>query len=147
MEIRRIDLCELDTLMSWRMEVLHEVFADFENVDWHALEKANREYYKREIPTEGHIACLAEQEIGCGGLCLYNEMPSPDNPAGKCAYLMNVYVRPEYRGQGYGSQIASWLVNQARQRGITKIYLESSECARKMYHELGFKEMKDYYKW
>jgi hypothetical protein len=95
MNMKRIYLDELDTLMSWRMEVLHEVFADYENVDWHALEKANREYYKREIPIEGHIACLTEHEIGCGGLCLYNEMPSPDNPTGKCAYLMNVYVRPE----------------------------------------------------
>jgi GNAT superfamily N-acetyltransferase len=73
-------------------------------------------------------------------------MPSPDNPTGKCAYLMNVYVRPKYRGQGYGRQIASWLVDQARQRGITKIYLESSECARMMYRKMGFKEMKDYYK-
>lgn len=128
------------------MEVLHEVFADSENTDWQTLEEANREYYKQYIPTENHLACVAEPKIGCGGLCIYNEMPSPDNPTGKCAYLMNVYVRPKYRGQGYGRQIASWLVDQARQRGITKIYLESSECARMMYRKMGFKEMKDYYK-
>jgi GNAT superfamily N-acetyltransferase len=147
MKMRRICSNEIDTLMAWCMEVLHEVFADYDHPDWQALQKANREYYQREIPAEGHIAGLAEPGIGCGGLCLYNEMPSPDNPTGKCAYLMNVYVRPEYRGQGYGRQIVTWLVDQARQRGITKIYLEASECARKMYRELGFKEMKDYYKW
>ena len=33
MNIRRVNVDELDTLMSWRMEVLHEVFADSENVD------------------------------------------------------------------------------------------------------------------
>lgn len=146
MEIREIGLDELDTLMQWRMEVLHEVFADSENVDWDTLEKANREYYEREIPRDGHIACLAEAQVGCGGLCLYHEMPSPDNPSGQCAYLMNVYVRPEHRGKGYGKDIVKWLIAQARQRGITKIYLESSECAKAMYKELGFREMKDYYK-
>ena len=146
MGIKRIGLDNLDTLIQWRMEVLHEVFANSKNVDWQALEKENREYYEREIPREGHIACMAEPQIGCGALCLYPEMPSPDNPSGQCAYLMNVYVRPEYRGKSYGRNIVEWLIAQARQRGITKIYLESSEYGKAMYQKLGFKEMKDYYK-
>ena len=73
-------------------------------------------------------------------------MPSPENPSGRCAYLMNIYVRPQYRSRGYGMEIVSWLVNQARALGITKIYLESSECGKRMYQKLGFKEMIDYYK-
>ena len=146
MNIRRVNVDELDTLMSWRMEVLHDVFADSENVDWKALEAANREYYVQEITRGGHIACLYDDEIGCGGLCLYNEMPSPENPSGRCAYLMNIYVRPQYRCNGYGMEIVSWLVNQAKAQGITKIYLESSEDGKGVYQKLGFKEMMDYYK-
>ena len=146
MNIRSVNIDEIDMLMSWRMEVLHEVFADSEDVDWKALEAANREYYMQEVTCGGHIACLYDDEIGCGGLCLYNEMPSPENPSGRCAYLMNIYVRPQYRSRGYGMEIVSWLVNQARALGITKIYLESSECGKRMYQKLGFKGMTDYYK-
>ena len=145
MDIRKIE-SELDTLMLWRMEVLREVFTDSENVDWQALEVANRSYYRREIPNGGHIACMAEPQIGCGGLCLYDEMPSPDNPTGRCAYLMNIYVRPEYRGEGYGKDIVTWLIREAQILGITKIYLESSACAKPMYSQLGFMDMKDYMK-
>ena len=57
-----------------------------------------------------------------------------------------IYVRPQYRNRGYGKEIVSWLVDQAKTQGVTKIYLESSEGGKRMYQELGFKEMIDYYK-
>lgn len=64
-------------------------------------------------------------------------------PSGKCAYLMNIYVRPAYRRQHIGTSVVLWLVDQARSLGISKIYLETSEMGRKMYHNLRFEEMKD----
>lgn len=39
-----------------------------------------------------------------------------------------------------------WLINEARTLGIIKIYLELSECAKPLYRQLGFKDMKDYMK-
>jgi hypothetical protein len=39
-----------------------------------------------------------------------------------------------------------WLINEARTLGIIKIYLESSECVKPLYRQLGFKDMKDYMK-
>ena len=84
---------------------------------------------------------------GCGGICFYREMPSPDNPSGRCAYLMNIYARKNYRGQGVGQRIVMSLVEEANQRNVTKIYLETSEMARGLYEKLGFAEMKDYMIW
>jgi N-acetylglutamate synthase-like GNAT family acetyltransferase len=147
--IRKATIDEIDTLMQWRMEVLHNVFSIPDDEDTSALEKANLEYYMKEIPGGGHVACLASlgnEIIGCGGICFYQEMPSPDNHSGKCAYLMNVYVRSQYRENGFGQNITRWLIKQAKERGITKIYLETSEPGRQMYEQLGFKEMKDYLK-
>ena len=43
----------------------------------------------------------------------YHEMPSPDNPDGKCACLMNIYARPPFRRQGIGDRIVRWLIGQA----------------------------------
>lgn len=147
--IRQASVNEIDKLLEWRMEVLRNVFGISATNNDPNLYAANREYYLESVPSGGHIAVFAEIDstiIGCGGLCLYREMPSPDNPTGRCAYLMNVYTRKEYRKQGVGKTVVKWLVNYARTQGITKIYLETSDCGRPLYESLGFKDMRDYMK-
>ena len=146
-EIRRATLADLDLLMKWRMTVLHEVFSVPLSDPMSELERENRRYYQTALQTEGHVACFAcagNEIIGCGGVCLYREMPSPDNPSGGCAYLMNIYTRPEFRGQGAGKKIVNWLLNQAAQRRIAKIYLETSINGRPLYQEMGFTDMRGY---
>lgn len=145
--IRQAGISELDCLLHWRMEVLHAVFAVPEKEPLTALCAGNEAYYRSALADGSHIACFAEQNgaiIGCGGICLFREMPSPDNPAGRCAYLMNIYTRKAFRGAGAGRKIVSWLVGQARARKITKIYLESSDCARPLYEGMGFVPMENY---
>ena len=117
-----------------------------ENADTSALMQANEAYYKSAVPSGKHIACFAQiggETIGCGGLCLHDEMPSPDNPSGRCAYLMNIYVRKEHRGEGAGKKIVRYLIGCALERNITKIYLETSSCGRPLYEAAGFSEMRD----
>ena len=145
--IRRAGLTDIDLLMKWRMTVLHEVFSIPSDEPMEKLECENRLYYQTALPAEEHIACFAyvgDKIIGCGGVCLYREMPSPDNPDGGCAYLMNIYTTPEFRGQGVGRKIVSWLIGQAKDKGIAKIYLETSECGRSLYQEMGFTNMYGY---
>lgn len=148
-EIRQAAIQDLNLLMQWRMEVLHEVFAISPEQPTAELEEENRRYYQRQLPNGGHIACFAYIDgeiVGCGGMCLYQEMPSPDNPNGKCAYLMNIYARPQFRRHGVGDKIVRWLIEQAEQLGITKIYLETSEDGRPLYRKIGFIDMVDYMK-
>ncbi len=145
-EIRKAELTDIDLLMKWRIRVLHEVFSIPDNQSMEDLEQANRLYYKSMLKTGGHIACFAyvkEKIVGCGGICLYQEMPSPDNISGQCAYLMNIYTCPQFRGYSVGKTVVQWLVNQAVQRNITKIYLETSKAGRKLYEKTGFIDMRD----
>lgn len=145
-EVRKAELTDIDLLMKWRMRVLYEVFAIPDNQPVKELEQANRIYYQSAIQAGGHIACFAykgNEIVGCGGICIYQEMPSPDNLSGQCAYLMNIYTRPEFRQHGVGEMIVRWLVKQAVQRNITKIYLETSTPGRKLYEKTGFIDMLD----
>ncbi|MCM1487024.1 MAG: GNAT family N-acetyltransferase [Firmicutes bacterium] len=145
-EIRTADLHDLEQLISWRMEVLQQVF-HLQNKPCYELQKANQEYYQKALAEGSHFAVFAQNEgniIGCGGVCFYQEMPSPDNPSGECAYLMNIYTRSEYRKHGVGEKIILSLIREARHRKITKIYLETSDCARSLYEKLGFTDMNDY---
>ncbi|MCM1577430.1 MAG: GNAT family N-acetyltransferase [Ruminococcus sp.] len=143
-EIRKASIDDIDLLVEWRIRVLREVFEIPENQPTEEFEYANRLYYQSELETGGHIACFAysgDEIIGCGGVCLHREMPSPDNLSGKCAYLMNIYTAPKFRSFGAGEKVVRWLIGQARSKGITKIYLETSDIGRRLYEKVGFEDM------
>ena len=143
-EIEEAGVERVDELVAWRMAVLREVFSLGEDSDVATLEAANRAYYEREIPKGGHIACFAlldGEVVGCGGVCLQREMPSPDNPNGRCAYLMNIYTRPAARGRDVGTAIVNWLVGRAEKMGAGKVYLETSKAGRRLYEKAGFADL------
>lgn len=149
--VRKATLAELDTLMEWRMRVLAEVFPIGEGEDRSEIRRNNEAYYKAHLADGTHTACFAADDatgkiVGCGGICYQAELPSPDNPAGTNGYLMNIYTLPELRGAGVGGRIVAFLIEDAKTRGTGKIYLESSETAKRLYHEIGFTDLSDYMK-
>ncbi len=147
MKVNMREVIVIPTLMHWRKEVIENVFGVVPSKE---LMAANRMYYMEHIADGSHIAIVAEiddQDVGCGAICLSDELPSPDNPSGRCAYLMNIYVRKEYRGHGVGHSIVYWLVKKARQLGCDKIYLETTDGARSLYKDIGFKELSGFMKY
>ncbi len=147
MKVNMREVIVIPTLMHWRKEVIENVFGVVPSKE---LMAANRMYYMKHIADGSHIAIVAEiddQDVGCGAICLSDELPSPDNPSGRCAYLMNIYVRKEYRGHGVGHSIVCWLVEKARQLGCDKIYLETTDGARSLYKDIGFKELSGFMKY
>lgn len=147
MKVNMREVIVIPTLMHWRKEVIENVFGVVPSKE---LMSANRMYYMKHIADESHIAIVVEiddKDVGCGAICLSDELPSPDNPSGRCAYLMNIYVRKEYRGHGVGHSIVCWLVEKARQLGCDKIYLETTDGARSLYKDIGFKELSGFMKY
>lgn len=144
--IRPATLDDLELLLRWRESVLRDVFELPSDTDLTSLMRENRAYYQRALADGTHRACFALMDgdvVGCGGLCLQEEMPSPDNPSGHCAYLMNVYTRPESRGRGVGGAVVAWLVRQARETGACKVALEATPAGRAIYAPQGFVDMPD----
>jgi GNAT superfamily N-acetyltransferase len=139
-------LGRIDELLAWRMETLREVFSIPADADVSSLEAANRTYLERELARGGHACCLVSfrgQPAACGGVCLQYEMPSPDNPSGKCAYLMSIYTRPQFQHHGIGRATVQWLIDRAREWGAQKIYLETSVAGRRLYQNMGFVDLPD----
>lgn len=133
----------LPTLIYWRAEVIRSVFGT--DPDKRLL-VANRQYYRAHIADGSHYAIVArldDVDCGCGAVCFSSELPSPDNPSGLCAYIMNIYVRKQYRNGGIGHAIVNKLIEECRNRSCGKIYLESTEEAKSFYKTIGFTEMPD----
>lgn len=145
-EVRSAADLPIEQLLDWRMEVIRCVFELPADADLSDLRARNRAYYETTLADGTHLPCLAYVDgrpAGCGALCLQREMPSPDNPSGRNAYLMNIYTRPDARGHGVGRAVASWLVAQAREHGAGKIYLETTPAGRPLYESLGFADLPD----
>lgn len=142
-EVRQLGPTDLEEALAWRMEVLEDVFAEDEPWPHQAMREANAAFL------EGHlgdsliygIASMDGVDVGCGALCMQEELPSPDNPSARCAYLMNIYTREPFRGHGIGHKVVAWLVARARERGADKIYLEATEAGCPVYERLGFRMM------
>lgn len=148
--IRQAGPEELSHILDWRMEVLSCVFSESESVIRENHYESNREYFASHLNEDKLIFLFMEKdgdEVGCAAACLQQEMPSPDNPSGKNAYIMNVYVRDQARGQGLATELIRTLISKLQDRGIEKIYLETTEMGRKLYADCGFTPMKDYMIW
>ena len=140
-------ITDLTELMRWRAEVIGHVFGVEPDS---SLLEANRRYYATNIPAGMHEAFVAEcdgEECGCGAVCFSTELPSPDNPSGLCAYLMNIYVREPFRNKGIAYRIVSRLIDRAHGRGCGKIYLETTADGKPVYSSLGFRDMPDMMKY
>ncbi len=140
-------ITDIQTLMLWREEVIRNVFGVIPDTE---LLESNREYYRKHIADDSHLAFVAERagvECGCGAVCLTAELPSPDNRSGLCAYLMNIYVRKGFRNQGIAHTIVRRLVEEAQARGCGKIYLETTAEGKPVYSSLGFRDMPDMMKY
>lgn len=141
--IELFEMTGLSDLMRWRREVIENVFAQEPDKE---LLDANRDYYSKAIAGGYHYAVTAScdgEECGCGGLCFSEELPSPDNKSGKCAYVMNIYVRDTFRNKGIAHCIVRHLIDEARSRGCGKIYLETTAEGKPVYESLGFRDMPD----
>jgi ribosomal-protein-alanine N-acetyltransferase len=58
-------------------------------------------------------------------------------------HLFALEVATNLRGRGIGGAIVAWVIEEARRRGCTRVYLEvrTDNPARRLYHRLGFRRV------
>jgi len=101
--------------------------------DDRSIDDTLAEYFAKGLSDNALIAWVAEdnsQIVSTVCLCICPLVPRFDNPAGKIAYLINMYTTPNYRGQG----VASNLMREA----INDVKAHSTDMAKSIYAKLGF---------
>lgn len=100
-------------------------------------------FFQNKLSDGSLIQWLVENQdeiIACGAVIFYDFPPSYTNKSGKKAYISNMYTKEKYRGQGIATKLLSKLVEEAKNEGITKIWLGASKMGRPVYKKFGFKE-------
>jgi putative acetyltransferase len=77
------------------------------------------------------------ESAGCGGIKLFHEQPAYGE-------LKRMYVRPRFRGRGFGRLILDHLAEYALGHGITLLRLETGihqHSATRLYEQAGFRRI------
>lgn len=93
-----------------------------------------------------------EQELGFRELMaaemdgeLVGTVSMRHNPQAESMHLFALEVATDRRRQGIGARIVELVIDEARQRNCTRVYLEvrTDNPARRLYHRLGFRRVGD----
>ena len=141
MEYRRATAEDIDVLVKLRIDMRAEREdkpCPMSLVDFGEL---TRKYFMRHTPDDSFIAWVAIEDgeiIATSGMCIYHVPPTYGNSSGKVAYLVNLYTKPEYRGQSIGTRLMELLVEDAGKRGCTRITANASKMGRPICEKYGF---------
>lgn len=141
---QRANIRDVDILTEMRIEVLRAANELRADEDMAVIKEESFYYYTKSLSNGDHTAYLVyegECVVGCGGISYYRVMPTYHNPSGKRAYIMNLYVYPEYRRRGIATNLVQLLLKEACSKNVRHITLEVTGVY-SVYEKLGFHLMK-----
>ena len=137
---------DIGTLTKMRIKFLKEIFKIVHDRDDAKIEQALTKYFRKVYMSKQFVSWLAVNKgvvIGTSGLCFYSLPPSHKNPTGEVAYIINMFVEPEYRRKGIATVLFKKIVEEAKARGYKKIVLHATSDGRPLYTKFGFEAKND----
>lgn len=87
----------------------------------------------------GFLAWDGEEVVAGAGLTLLEWGPSRGDGQPWRARVVNVWTQPDWRRRGLARALVTRCLDAARERGVTRVSLGTSEAARPLYTSLGFR--------
>ncbi|MBO5177595.1 MAG: GNAT family N-acetyltransferase [Lachnospiraceae bacterium] len=86
------------------------------------------------------IFAASDGEIVASAMFVYRipKVPKPNGKARYIAYLTNVYTRKEYRNQGIGTELLSYIKGYLTEQKCELLFVWPSEKSRNWYERSGF---------
>ena len=92
------------------------------------------------LPPDGRLILVSEESKSAGLGCLKKTRDD-------IGEIKRMYVRPEFRGRGFGRRLLQTLLSEARDIGYSRVRLDSArfmEAAHSLYRSAGFQEIEPY---
>jgi ribosomal protein S18 acetylase RimI-like enzyme len=122
------------------------MFAAMRGYDDSALDAVQRssEPWTARMISEGKylgwIFFNDQKPIASAGLMIMDWPPHPLDPEGESrAYILNVFVEPDYRRRGLARELLRLCLAEARRRNLRVVSLHASSEGRPLYESLGFR--------
>ncbi|MDP3432226.1 MAG: GNAT family N-acetyltransferase [Bacteroidota bacterium] len=142
-KIREIGSKEVELMTTHRMAYLAEMQGERNEEFQQKLKFELFQYFSEALAEDRLFAFMAEQDevaLSFGAMVL-KKIPGDFN---QTSYLegdiLNMYTVPFARRKGISGMILQELLNEAHNRGISKVSLHTSKEGEKLYRKLGFTE-------
>jgi ribosomal protein S18 acetylase RimI-like enzyme len=103
-----------------------------------------RDYLREAVPEGAYCGWLAVAPDGglAGGaaVAIIPWPPGAWNPDHRRAYILNMYVYPEYRRLGLARRLTRTCIEWCREQGFPSVTLHASQFGRGLYESLGFEQ-------
>jgi GNAT superfamily N-acetyltransferase len=106
------------------------------------FDRASQQYFRSALQDGSYFGLWGQIDgeiIAGGGVVIAPWPGSPLNFEPRRAWILNIYVEPEHRRQGYARIITEALVSWCRENGFQSVSLHASEYGRSLYEKLGFR--------
>jgi GNAT superfamily N-acetyltransferase len=134
---------DIPALVQLRLAFLLE--GKFDPARVRKLPRALRAYFSKNIASGEFLAAVAETAgviVATSGMVYHRHPPHPQNPAGLSAYIMNVYVAPEFRRRGLATKLLKLLATRAKKDGCEHVRLHFWKGRRALYAKAGYLPVK-----
>lgn len=136
--IRQATGKDIDVLVAQR-HAMYDAFDKYSKAEHKIGDISYRKWtldlMKKKLFT-GFIAFHGKEPVGGGCIWLRENQPRPGVPARRLPYLLSMYTKPEYRGQGIASRIVRRAVRWSNEQGFALMSLHASKMGRPVYRRL-----------
>ena len=107
------------------------------------IDKELQRFFEKKTADGSLVEWLLEDNgkiVATAAILFIEFPPTYTNQAGVKGYITNMYTDPDYRGKGIASAMLDKLSDEAKKRGVTRLWLHASRLGKPVYRRFGFAE-------
>jgi len=137
--IRKSNPIDLNTIIQLKLRMFSDAgLSGLLNKD--AAEIIEREYIKmnKQDRIKHFVIELDNEIVGCAGGFIKDDIPYCFYEAPYYGFIGDVYIRPEYRRNGYARRLTEEVVAWLKSKEVKMIKLLATPEAKRLYESIGF---------
>lgn len=138
---------DIKELIELRIAYMEADFGQVSGQQRACMEKQLPDYFSRKLGEE-LIAFVAMDGEKIASAAYLHKIEMPASPlvlSGFYGEVLNVYTRPEYRGNGLCTKLIQKILEYAREKGLARVDLSATREGYPIYKKIGFKERETRY--
>ena len=138
---------DLATLCELRVEFLAELRGTGPDDFPERVVHETLRFFERTMDSGRILTWLAEvagEPVGLASVVLHDVPPVPEDPRSQEGFIINLYVRPTFRGAGVGHRLLDACLGAADDQDIRRFSLYATAAGRPLYESAGFADHRDW---
>ncbi len=147
MTFEKATIQDISTLTDLRIAYLNEYLGSITDDDLCVIKSSLPCYYEKHLNDDllVYVARNEDDIVSCAFLLIVEKPMSPSFITGKTGTVLNVYTKPEYRGQGYAKKLMTLMLEDAATWDVSVIELKSTGEGYSLYKSVGFEDVRAKY--